>query len=84
MTTINATTVYANAANAPMPFDSIFPGSVFRITAEPSRGLRFVRDGRLYRKARDGYYAEELGSNKGCVLMPEDLCMPMRRVKQGK
>lgn len=84
MSTINANVQYANAANAPLRFADIFPGSVFRITAEPSRGLTRVRDGRLYRKARDGFYAENISSKEGCVLMPEDLCMPVRRVKQGR
>ena len=84
MSTINSTVQYANAANAPMPFADIFPGSVFRIVGEPSRGLHRVRDGRLYRKARDGFYAENISSKEGCVLMPEDLCMPVRRVKQAR
>lgn len=63
-----------------LSFNDVFPGSTFFIRQELSRGHKFPsRDRTLYRKAVDGFYAEAAdGSGKAAVLMPEDLCVPVR------
>lgn len=62
-----------------LPFEQVFPGSTFFIRQELSRGHKYPsRDRTLYRKAHDGFYAEAVDSGKGLVLMPKDLCVPVR------
>lgn len=64
-----------------LKFEDVFPGSLFFIRQELSRGHKFPsRDRTLYRKARDGFYAEAADDDsKGLCLMPEDLCVPVRK-----
>lgn len=62
-----------------IPFEQVFPGSTFFIRQELSRGHKYPsRDRTLYRKAKDGFYAEAVDSGKGLCLMPKDLCVPVR------
>lgn len=63
-----------------LPFEHVFPGSTFFIRQELSRGHRHPsRDRTLYRKAVDGFYAVAADdAEKAIVLMPEDLCVPVR------
>ena len=63
-----------------LPFNDVFPGTTFFIRQELSRGHRYPsRDRTLYRKALDGFYAYEEGNEENAiVLMPEDLCVPVR------
>lgn len=63
-----------------LTFEQVFPGSLFFIRQEVSRGHKFPsRDRTLYRKADDGFYAYAAdNAEKGLVLMPEDLCVPVR------
>lgn len=63
-----------------LPFEDVFPGSTFFIRQEVSRGHRYPsRDRTLYRKAVDGFYAVAADdAEKAIVLMPEDLCVPVR------
>lgn len=63
-----------------LPFNDVFPGTTFFIRQELSRGHKWPsRDRTLYRKALDGFYAYEEGNEeKAIVLMPEDLCVPVR------
>lgn len=75
------TKTYTNSAKYPIPFDRQHPGSLFRIHAEPSRGIYRSKDETVYRKARDheGFYAYEEGNEERCiVLMPEDRVQPVR------
>jgi hypothetical protein len=63
-----------------LTFEQVFPGSLFFIRQEVSRGHKYPsRDRTLYRKADDGFYAEAVDGGKGLVLMPEDLCVPVRK-----
>ena len=75
--TFIAQTVYRNSSSHPIRFDRLHPGSHFRIVAEPSRHIRRSRDTAIYKKARDGFYAENASNKNGIVLMPEDLVMPV-------
>lgn len=77
MATLTATVSFRNSSSHPIRYDRLHPGSFFRIVAEPSRGLRRVRDGNIYQKNRNGFFSEKVGSKTGCVLMPEDLVMPV-------
>lgn len=64
-----------------LTFEQVFPGSLFFIRQELSRGHKYPsRDRTLYRKADDGFYAVAADDNdKALVLMPEDLCVPVRK-----
>lgn len=77
----NATSTYRNSSKYPIRFDRLHPGSYFRIVGEPSRNLPRVRDGRIYRKDREGFFAVNVSNNEGCCLYPEDLVMPVVREK---
>lgn len=73
---------YVHSAKYPIRFDALHPGSLFKITAEPSRNIRVSRDERVYRKARDheGFYATVEGmSSVAACLMPYDMVQPLRR-----
>lgn len=80
MSTLNAVQ-FSNASAYPIPFDRLRPGSYFRITSEPSRNIKHVRDNRIYQRAYNGFYSENISGRTGCVLLPNDLCMPLRRSK---
>lgn len=71
------------ATKSPIRFENCFPGSLFTIIAEPSRGIRRSTDKRLYRKARDheGFYAVEVETNQPAVLMPYDIVQPLKKAK---
>lgn len=73
---------YIETSKHPIRFDKLFPGSTFRIVAEPSRGIKESKDVRLYRKARDheGFYASTLDGKIPAVLMPYDQVMPLKGV----
>lgn len=75
--TINADRTYRNSAKYPIRFDALHPGSLFRIEQERSRGLFKSTDKRIYAKARDGFYAEEVSTGNGVCLMPGDIVMPV-------
>lgn len=77
MTTLTATVTYRNSSAHPIRYDRLHPGSFFRIVAEPSRGMKRVRDGRIYQKSRNGFYSENAANKQGCILMGEDLVMPV-------
>lgn len=73
---------FVNSAKYPIRFDKLHPGSLFRIEAEPSRGIRHSKDGRIYRKAREheGFFATVEGNpDHGCCLMPFDLVQPVKK-----
>jgi hypothetical protein len=76
-----APTTFRNSSKYPIRFDRLHPGSYFRIVGEPSRNMPRVRDGRIYRKDRYGFFATNVSNNEGCCLYPEDLVMPVIREK---
>lgn len=69
--------LYRNSSRYSLRFDALHPNSLFRIEQERSRGQYKSNDSRIYRKAADGFYAEEVGTGKGCCLMPNDMVMPV-------
>lgn len=82
MNTENTTVVrYVNSAKYPIRRDRLHPGSLFKIVAEPSRGIRKASDQRVYRAAQDhdGFYATVEGDTDSvAILMPFDLVQPVR------
>ena len=71
---------YVKSSKNPMRFDHIYPGSLFRIVAELSRGQKESKDERIYRRARDheGFWAHlEGNTNHAAILMPYDLVQPL-------
>lgn len=70
--------------NRPLRFENLYPCSLFTIVAEPSRNIFRSKDKRTYRKAVNGFYAEDVATGEGCVLMPQDIVqrvLPTRRTK---
>ena len=64
----------------PIKFERLFPGTKFRIAAEPSRGIRRSTDRTIYVKAKEeeGFYSVSTeDANKSIVLMPYDLVHPL-------
>ena len=75
---------FVNSAKYPIRFDKLHPGSLFRIEAEPSRGIKHSKDGRIYRKAKEheGFFATVEGNpNHAAVLMPYDMVQPVKKEK---
>lgn len=84
MTIMNATTTYRNSSRHPIRFDTLHPGSYFRIIREPDRGIYHSRDMSIYQKARDGFYSLNTSNGAGCVLLPNDLVQPLVKQKNKK
>ena len=84
MTHKNADKIVRPSSKYAIRFDALHPGSLFRIERERSRGMYKSDDFRVYRKARDGFYAEEESTGRGCCLMPQDLVMPVVIVSQNR
>lgn len=73
---------YVESSKYPIRFDKLFPSSLFRIVAEPSRGIRESKDARIYRKARDheGFFAVTTDGKIPAILMPYDQVQPLKAV----
>lgn len=84
MTNKNADLIVRPSSKYAIRFDALHPGSLFRIERERSRGMYKSDDFRVYRKARDGFYAEEEATGRGCCLMPQDLVMPVVIVSKNR
>lgn len=74
---------YQNNSTYPIRFDKLRPGSLFKISAERSRGHTFSKDQRVYRRAllEEGFYAVNIANDQPACLMPEDLVQPVREVR---
>lgn len=81
MTQANVTLAYTATSKRPIRYENLRPGSYFRIVAEPSRRIRRSEDMRIYQRAYDGFFSEHPVTKEGCILMPQDLVMPMRRLR---
>lgn len=74
---------YVDNSRGPIPFDKLRPGSLFRIVAEPSRGIYRSKDRGVYRKNPAYYYSTNVNNPKhDVVLYPQDLVMPVREERQ--
>lgn len=75
MNTIN----YVDNSRGPIPFDKLRPGSLFRIVAEPSRGIYRSKDRSIYQRNPAYYYSTDVtNADRSIVLYPHDLVMPVR------
>lgn len=75
MNTVN----YVDNSRGPIPFDKLRPGSLFRIVAEPSRGIYRSKDRNVYRRDPAYYYSTNVANQEhSIVLYPQDLVMPVR------
>lgn len=74
---------YTNSSKYPIPFDRLHPGSLFMISQEKSRGMKYSRDKRIYRKAQshEGFFAVNISNEEPAVLYPQDLVQPVREEK---
>lgn len=78
-------TKYTNTSRFPMQYGKLHRGSLFRIHAEPSRGIRYSKDSTVYRLAplHEGYFAYDIHNrDHACLLDQEDLVWPLRVDKQ--
>ena len=73
---------YRPSGKYPIQWQKLHPGSTFTIHSELSRGIRHSNDKRVYRKAINGNYAEDIITGKGCILMDKDMVQPV--VKDNK
>lgn len=72
---------FVRTTKGSIPFEALFPGSLFRIHAEVSRGLNYSRDNTIWRKAlsHEGFYAYDSANPSRCiVLYPEDRVVALR------
>lgn len=65
----------------PIRFAKLREGSLFRIFAEPSRGIRKSTDARVYRKECEAYSINTADVEQAAILYPEDLVVPLTRGK---
>lgn len=73
---------FIDNSRGPIRFGDLWPGSTFRIVAEPSRGIYRSKDKAVYKKDERFFYSTEVGNpDHNIVLMPQDLVMPMIRDK---
>lgn len=63
----------------PIRFHRLFVGSKFTIFAEPSREIRKSNDKTVYMKEAESYSTAIDNPEKVCILMPEDLVVPLSR-----
>jgi hypothetical protein len=77
----NISITYTPTSARPIRYENLRPGSYFRIVAEPSRQIRRSQDLRIYQRAYDGFYSEHPVTKEGCILHPQDLVMPMRKLR---
>lgn len=78
-------TKYQPTSKYPITYDRLFPGSLFRIHAEISRGMKYSKDNTVYRRAQDheGYYSYDIHDrSRACILYPEDRVVPLRTVRE--
>ena len=69
---------FRDNSRGPIRFENLWPGSYFRIVAEPSRGVYRSKDGRVYQRDLRFFYSTEVtNAEHSIVLMPQDLVMPM-------
>lgn len=63
----------------PIQFSKLEPGSMFRIFAEPSRGIVKSSDQRVYQKIAESYSEDTSNREHAIILYPEDRVIPLTR-----
>lgn len=67
----------------PIRFDRLYVGSMFRIFAEPSRGIRKSNDATVYKKEAEAFSVDTGNPDRAIILYPEDLVEPLTRGRGG-
>lgn len=68
-----------NRRPLPIRFDKLEKGSMFRIFAEPSRGISKSTDTTVYQKIEESYSEDTSNRDRAIILMPEDRVIPLTR-----
>lgn len=63
----------------PIPFSRLEAGSMFRIFAEPSRGIAKSTDTAVYQKMAESYSEDTANRERAIILYPEDRVVPLTR-----
>lgn len=63
----------------PIPFGKLEAGSMFRIFAEPSRGIAKSNDATVYQKMAESYSEDSGNRERAIILYPEDRVIPLTR-----
>lgn len=63
----------------PIPFNKLEAGSMFRIFAEPSRGIVKSNDSTVYQKIAESYSEDTGNRERAIILYPEDRVVPLTR-----
>lgn len=81
MTTDISAVRYVNLPVRPCRYDRLRPGSLFRVVAEPDRGIRASNDQRIYRRAtkNEGFFSTVVGdADVAAVFLPNDVVQPVK------
>lgn len=63
----------------PIQFGKLEPGSMFRIFAEPTRGIIKSSDTTVYQKMAESYSEDTRERARAIILYPEDRVIPLTR-----
>lgn len=63
----------------PIPFGKLEEGSMFRIFAEPTRGIAKSNDTTVYQKMAESYSEDTSNRERAIILYPEDRVLPLTR-----
>lgn len=78
---MNSTNTNKQRRVRPIRFDRLYVGSMFRIFAEPSRGIRKSNDNTVYKKEAEAFSINTADPEQAIILYPEDLVEPLTRGK---
>ncbi len=67
------------SARLPIRFSRLNEGSMFRIAAEPSRGISRSKDARVYQKVHPVYSKDTSDAEHFIILDQEDLVVPLTK-----
>ena len=63
----------------PIQFGKLEAGSMFRIFAEPSRGIAKSNDPSVYQKIAESHSEDTSNRERAIILYPEDRVIPLTR-----
>lgn len=63
----------------PIPFCKLEAGSMFRIFAEPSRGIAKSSDTTVYQKMAESHSEDTSERQRAIILYPDDRVLPLTR-----
>lgn len=63
----------------PIQFSKLEPGSMFRIFAEPTRGIAKSSDATVYQKMAESHSEDTANRERAIILYPEDRVIPLTR-----